>query len=286
MLHRLRMMGTTLNCKVMIAYSPKICASAARWQFSQRIRTAHNSSATIPIVELREYSLFPASVVKYTQVTSATSNLRKSLTPMKYFGLPETGGNLNIATHLYYYQGGYTDRNIRRKVMAENKEWADYVNAVRPCMDTQKSTIFVEAPFIHTMIQQDDFATKIFGLSAVNDNTFHGADSIIEFRRYQLKLGYDTVPKFLTMYEKGLPSKLLAEGTDPTTSLITLLYCEVGQLNEVIEIWRHQGTEAMEKSRIAARSAMEWREAISSIAGLANVFKNTIHKPLAFSPLR
>jgi hypothetical protein len=50
-----------------------------------------------------------------------------------------------------------------------------------------------------------------------------------------LKLGYDTVPKFLSLYKAGLPSKLKAHGTDQTTSLVTFLYSEVGQLNEVIK---------------------------------------------------
>lgn len=265
----------------------KKCIVAPRKVLGSAVRTASNASTAVPIIELREYNIYPESVVKYTHVTSATSNLRKSLTPMKYFGFPETGGSLNVATHMYYYDGGYSDRNLHRKAMAGNKEWTNYVNEVRPFMHSQKSTIFVEAPFLDKLLRKDEYKGKIYGLSAIFENKFEThVDTVIEFRRYQLKLGYDTVPKFLSLYEKGLPSKLLAEGTDPSTSLATLLYSEVGQLNEVIEVWRHQGTEAMEKSRIAARSANDWREAIASIAGLANVFTNTIHKPLSFSPLR
>jgi hypothetical protein len=246
-----------------------------------------SSSTASPIIELREYSIFPAAVVKYTQATSAASNLRKTLSPLKYFGLPETGGSLNVSTHLYYYTGGYNERKECRKAMSENKDWSNYLNEVRPLMDTQKSSIFVEAPFIKKLSNHDDYKNKIYGLSFLDDNTFPVAgETVVEFRRYQLKLGYDTVPKFLALYEKGLPSKLLAPGTDPSTSLITLMYSEVGQLNEVIEVWRHSGTDAMEQSRIAARSAIEWREAISSIAQLADTFTNSIHKPLGFSPLR
>jgi len=274
---------------MMIASTRQTHLSQARRLFNQTIRTASNSSspAAVPIIELREYTIFPASVIKYTQTTTATSNLRKSLTPIKYFGFPESGGALNIATHMYFYGGGYSERNTRRKAMAGNKEWIDYVNEVRTCMDSQKSTIFVEAPFVDKMTRKEEYKNKILGLSSIGDHTFEvDADTVIELRRYHLKLGYTTVPEFLSLYEKGLPSKLLAEGTDPSTSLVTLLYSEVGQLNEVIEVWRHKGTEAMEKSRIAARSAMEWREAIASIACLANVFNNTIQKPLPFSPLR
>ena len=91
--------------------------------------------------------------------------------------------------------------------------------------------------------------------------TSNGTNTIFEVRRYQLQLGYDTVPRFLSLYQEGLPSKLNeATGKDPTTSLITLLYSEVGPLNHVIEVWKHgYGTAAMERSRVAARQAQEWR---------------------------
>merc|ERR1712172_164832 len=91
--------------------------------------------------------------------------------------------------------------------------------------------------------------------------TTNGTNTIFEVRRYQLQLGYDTVPRFLSLYQEGLPSKLNeATGKDPTTSLITLLYSEVGPLNHVIEVWKHgNGTAAMERSRVAARQAQEWR---------------------------
>lgn len=173
--------------------------------------------------------------------------------------------------------------------MGQSDEWKSYLGKVRPCMISQKSTIFVEAPLVKEM--KDD----ICGLSAgpgraedmLNmDMTNPDPGCIIEYRKYQLKLGYDTVPKFLELYGRGLPSKLNAPGTDPSTSLITLLYSEVGSLNEVIEIWRHGSTTAMEISRVASRSSTEWRKSIGEIANLTNVFTNTIHKPLPFSPIR
>lgn len=128
---------------------------------------------------------------------------------------------------------------------------------------------------------------EISGLGAafpeINGESSTG--SIYEIRRYKLKLGYDTVPNMLSIYKSGLPSKLTAEGTDPTTSLVTLLYSEVGLLNEVIEIWRHGGgTEAMNRSRNAARGAHEWRKAVGGIADLATEFASAIHKPTSFSP--
>lgn len=232
-----------------------------------------------PIVELREYELIPSKVMEYIKETTSASDLRKSLTPLRMFTMPETGGNINVATHLYYFEGGFEERNQKRQNMGTNQDWKDYLQKARPCMVNQKSNIFVEAPIVHQM-------DKISGLKFRNEDIPSNTDSIFEFRRYQLKLGYDTIPLFLELYEKGLPSKLSAPGTDPSTQLITILYSDVGQLNEVIEIWKHGSTDAMERSRVAARSANDWRKCIGEIANLANVFTCTIHKPLSFSPLR
>ena len=60
-----------------------------------------------------------------------------------------------------------------------------------------------------------------------------------ELRRYQLKLGYPTVPDFLKSYGEGLQDKLRADDSGAST-LVTLLYNEVGPLNTVLELWRHQ----------------------------------------------
>jgi len=106
---------------------------------------------------------------------------------------------------------------------------------------------------------------------------------LYELRRYRLQLGYNTVPDFLSLYGEGLPSKLEAPGTDPSTALITVMYTEVGLLNEVIELWHHGSLSAMERSRQAARGAMPWREAIANIAKLAVQFENAIHKPVPFA---
>jgi hypothetical protein len=250
-------------------------------------------SSTQAAIELREYDLFPEHASTYMQLTADTCELRNSLSPLRLFSLPETGGKLNVATHAYYYAGGLSERDQARREMAENKEWQDYIASIRFCVQAQNSTIFVEAP----LVRQFDLP----GLANANANSTIPAppagaaqqqpgdntDCILEIRRYNLKLGYDTVPKFLELYGSGLPSKLNAEGTDPTTSLMTLLYSEVGRLNEVIEIWRHgNGTTAMEQSRVAARGAQEWRSAIASIADLAIEFRSTIHKPVSFSPIQ
>jgi hypothetical protein len=219
--------------------------------------------------------------MSYMKATADTADLRKSLVPLRFFSLPETGGQLHVATHAYYYDGGHAERDAKRNAMTANDDWKAYIGTCRPYADTQHSNIFVEAPLVKSMS-----GVGVQGLASIPGD-LAGDNSILEIRRYKLKLGYDTVPKFLELYGAGLPSKLNAVGTDPTTSLVTLLYTEVGRLNEVIEIWRHgNGTQAMEQSRQAARGAQEWRQAIGSIADLALEFTSTIHKPTAFSPIK
>lgn len=198
-----------------------------------------------------------------------------------------------MATHAYYYEGGLEERNVRRHALDRSPEWQTYQYRTRDHHVEQRSSIYAEADFV----RDETFAQVVKGLStnpdteqSVSDTNF-GDDSttssIIELRRYQLQLGYDTVPKFLDLYTQGLPSKLQAPGTDPTTSLVTVLYTEVGQLNEVLEVWYHgRGHAAMETSRQAARQAAEWKEAIANIAPLSLSFQTTIHRPTAFSPLR
>eukprot|EP00943_MAST-04B_sp_MAST-4B-sp1_P007594 g7594.t1 len=172
------------------------------------------------------------------------------------------------------------ERDNSRKIGANNEKWKEYLRTVRPMMLTQQSNIYVEPPLVekfnlHSLVP-DAITTKNI------ENKESSNKCIYEFRKYQLKLGYDTVPTFLEHYESGLPSKL--KTTDPSTSLISLFYTECGTLNEVYEIWRHGGgVNSMEMSRNNAREANEWRQAIGNIAELATSFQSTIHKPVDFS---
>ncbi|OEU06499.1 hypothetical protein FRACYDRAFT_272747 [Fragilariopsis cylindrus CCMP1102] len=259
---------------------------------SRRMSSSNISST--PIIELREDTLSPQHVDSYHKATTEASVTRKELLPLRLFSLPETGGRLNVATHLYYFQGGFQERNERRKAMGTNNpDWKVYLQSVQPFLVDQKSTIFVEAPLVSEIegvcgLTPGNIEQQLYDQQHSDDDASSSSsdESILELRRYQLKLGYDTVPKFLELYRAGLPSKLTAPGTDPSTSLVTLLSSEVGQLNEVMEVWRHGSTNAMEQSRVAARGATEWKQSIAKIASLATVFTSTIHTPLSFSPLK
>ena len=221
----------------------------------------------------------------YQKAAVTVSPLREKLAPLRSFSFPDTGGSLNVATHTYYFKHGHAERDEVRKAMQENSEWQTYLEEhVYPGIQNMRSNIFVEAPLV---ANTDGVPGLEHGWTREPADEEDNNQCIVEIRRYNLKLGYDTVPKFLEHYGQGLPSKLTAPGTDPTTSLVTLLYSDVGRLNEVIEVWRHgHGTAAMEQSRVAARGATEWRTAIANIAELAIEFSSTIHKPTSFSPLR
>lgn len=234
----------------------------------------------------------------YTNHTIESAPLRKNL-PLAFFGFPETGGiPLNTAVHLYHYPGGHDERSQQRAALAKKVEWKEYLGEVKACMMQQSSGIFVEAGLVNDFDEVKGLKHWVDNDGSKGSSNTGGNKGIVELRKYQLKLGYDTVPNFLKLYSEALPSKLNAEGTHPTTELVTILVSDVGSLNTVYEVWKHGGEvsgedgtafcgmQAMEQSRQASRGAMEWRKGIAEIAELAMTFDTTILKPLAFSPLR
>jgi len=245
-----------------------------------------------PIVEMREYDLKVSEAANFWKEAAGTAELRRTMLPLRFFSRPKTGGRLHVATHAYYYQGGLEERDARRHALDGSPEWQNYQYRTKGFISEQRSNIYVEAPFVREQVfPQVKGLVRNPDTTATASDTANGDNShdiaVLELRRYQLQLGYDTVPKFLDLYTAGLPSKLEAPGTDLTTSLVTVLYTEIGQLNEVWEIWHHgHGHAAMDASRRAARQATEWKEAIAAIAPLALTFHTTIHRPTAFSPLR
>ena len=238
-----------------------------------------------PIVEMREYDLNPMYAHSYLHHTAAKADLRKQLSPLRLFCLPETGGKLNVATHLYHWRGGYQERNARKTDMASNEEWKEYIKKVQPALISQRSSLWMEAPFVYEMpgVTGLDMGR---GESMVRMGGKYSNNAVYEVCRYKLKLGYDVIPTFLDLYANGLPSKLNVVGSDPTSNLITLCYSTVGTLNEVVEIWRHGGGfDAMERSGAAAQNAKEWRESGSKISELTVEVTRTVFRPIAFSPL-
>lgn len=252
----------------------------SRFQRFQQIQNrGFAATAAVPVVELREYVLKVDEATKYLAVTEKSAELRRSLTPLRLFCLPDTGGVLNVATHFYYYSGGMKQRDEARSVAMQNADWKVYLGEARSCVLTQQSNLYVEAPLVKKFQ-----LCGMHSVSPVAATTSTSSSTIYEIRKYQLHLGYDIVPKFLNFYESGLQSKLDAAGSDPSSQLCTVLHTEVGDLNNVIEIWRHGGgADAMNVSRVAARQALPWRDAINNIALLSTSFRTTLYRPTPFS---
>ena len=211
--------------------------------------------------------------------TASTADMRKSLMPLRLFSLPETGaGPLHVARHLYHYASINVRDEARAKALGV-PAWKEGVIAGRHHIAEQHSRLYSEAPSDVLV------AGKALGGTWDGNGLADSSDTIYEYRRYQLKLGYDTVPRFYKLYGNSISSKVANQ--DEQTSLATVMHTEIGEMNQVIEIWRHGGGLAgMERSRILAREADAWKSSIAKIAELAMSFENTVDKPTAFSVWR
>jgi hypothetical protein len=221
-------------------------------------------------VELREYELKPSDASTYLQKANAAGALRKELMPLRLFATPDTGGQLNTAFHLYFHRS-LQHRDDTARAMRDNARWLEFADDSRRHCDKQSSRIYCEAPFV---------AASHGGIATESIHSPGGG--LYEVRRYQLVLGYDVVPKFIDNYCSGLDSKLEVS-REAGSRFCSLLYTEVGSLNEVIEIWRHEGVAGMEQCRVLSRHSQLWKKAIGSIAPLALRFNNTLLKPAPFS---
>ena len=67
---------------------------------------------------------------------------------------------------------------------------------------------------------------------------------------------------------------------------MTLLYNDVGPLNSVIELWRHESMQRSMDSRVASRQATLWKKAVAKNAELGISFDNQFLRPAPFSPWR
>ena len=240
------------------------------------------------------------------EFAQAQSELRRQLLPIRLCCAPDLGGKQNVMTHFYYFDQGIEQREDVRAAVAEHSQWQQYLMESRRYVLEQHANLYVEAPLVksHNLRGMatvfigegsgggssgggsvDTFTSSAHsGFAAPGGTGPASAACIYEIRKYKLGLGYGVVQQFLALYEAGLPSKLGAEGNDPSSELCTIVSSEVGETNNVLEIWRHGGgVRAMNATRQAARGAAAWRDAINNIAKLTTHFANTIYKPLNHS---
>lgn len=197
----------------------------------------------------------------------------------------ETGGDVDEILHWYHYPGGLKQRDKTRAAAAQNSAWRKgYVIPSETMLVERKSALFVESEVCKTAAR--GIAANLY--RAPETLKIGGPMPIYEVRTYQLKLGYDSVPKMYQLMASGLPSKLAASD-GPTSSggdggdLVFMGHADVGSLNEVQEVWRFQSTAACLDAREKSRGAQEWRAAIAGTAELANTFTSRLMRPASFS---
>jgi hypothetical protein len=179
------------------------------------------------LIELREYKLYPHMASYFCDQVNYTMKFRQSGLPIRTFTLPESGGTLNVGTHSYYYGGGHEERDAMRAAQSARSGWRAFLAEATPCVAEAASSLYAEAKLVADFGLYGMAPATGPGVSEGGGVATGAASSVYELRRYQLQLGYDTVPKFLKLFAAGLPSKLAAPGSDPTTSLITVIHTEV-----------------------------------------------------------
>jgi len=210
------------------------------------------------IVEMREYEIRPDGVADYVAATVDGASLRKSLTPLFLFTMPEMGGNANSAIHIYHYADGFDQRKDCRDAMVRHLGWNEYLAKVTPLLARQSCNLFWEAIFMAHVVGLERFTPG------------DDAPGIFEYSRYQLSFG--SLTSFLSFYEKNIEEKLAS--VHESSSLVTLLYND----EEVIEIWRHGDAAGFLESGLFSLSFDDLRDCVVG-------FQRLVHRPLAFSPL-
>lgn len=236
------------------------------------------------IVEIRTYEAIPEKLKEYIYECQAIASVRhKYLAEMwKLYLLAETGyGSLADLIHIYHYKGGLEERQDKRKQMSSDLDWIQFLESSRPLLKQQRSEIFIPAK-----IELPDY--NIPCLTMDNDNKYCNSttsEAVYEIRHYQLKPGYDSVPKLIEIFQRGLPDKL-KHCDEKTGQLMLLAHSDVGILNQFIEIWRYPNAAASITHRESSRKALKWREAINEAAKITVTFQNRLMLPSRCSPLK
>lgn len=237
--------------------------------------SAGSAAAHTGLVELRSYQLKPEGIKEFMRLTNETVELRKRLLPFLGMFTCDTGGLLSRVVHLYHYND-FDHRDKHRAMTATNKEWQDdYLAFSRKCLITQESSIYAPAAGVLA-------AAGAVPLQQYCSPAKQG-QPIYELRQYQLKPGYDGVPRLLAAFEKGIPHKVAA---DPAGQLVFFGSTEVGMLNNVIELWRYPSAQACHDARKASRAVPEWRETIAAVTPGVEHFTSSFMHAVPFSPMQ
>lgn len=243
----------------------------------QAARRGFATSAHSGLLELREYTMKPESIREFLKLTQDNVELRKSLLPFLGMFVCDTGGPLNKVTHFYHYTD-FDQRDKHRAMSTSNEEWQQqYLAFSRPCLTQQESSIYVPAAGVLAAAGAAPMQQY------VAPERQPGKQPIYELRQYQLKPGYDGVPKLLAAFEAGIPHKVAA---DPHGQLVFFGNTEIGMLNNVIELWRYPSAQACHDARKAARTVTQWRECIAAVTPGVQHFRSSFLHACPFSPMQ
>jgi hypothetical protein len=236
--------------------------------------SAHSPS-TASLFEIRTYTLHPSGIKPFLKLTAQSAELRSLLNPgFRGFFSRDTGGALNQVTHFYAFND-MADRARIRQALAQSALWQQYIDASRPFVAHQESSMFLEAA--DCMAAAGASPANLFA----SPLPLPAEPATYELRTYQLSLGYSSVPLLQKAFVEGLPAKVKA---DKTGRLALMAYSDVGALNTFIELWRYPNAAACIEARQASRLEAEWRACVGKIAPMVLSFRTEFLNPEPFSP--
>lgn len=256
----------------------------ARTFASRAASASQRPNVDVPgVYEIRTRIIQPSRLDDYIDVTTRAKADTTRLNPgfLAAF-VDDIGGNVNAVTEVSRYDD-YDARDRTMRAAREDAAWRARDEATRAMTMSETTEIFLEARI----------ATEAGGLP-VNDivrraetestMTTRG-DGVFEWRRYQLELGYNPIPKLQELIARGLPSKL-ATDREKKAELVWMGFSDVGKLNQFVELWRYDDAQAHIETRVAAREATEWRATVNDIAPMVQMFDTRMMRPIGSSRVR
>lgn len=122
------------NCNIL-----QFCRHSIQRKLSER--------ASLGIVEIRKYETKPSGTKEYLKLAAGSASVREINLGdrWKLFLQAETGfGSLGDIMHVYQYES-FQERATKRKKMAADPAWVEFLEKSKPYIQNQKSEIFSPA---------------------------------------------------------------------------------------------------------------------------------------------
>jgi len=249
-------------------------------QVAHHLHSSAKAAAAAPgFFELRQSEVRPPGMRDFSDLVKS-----HPITAMRPRGIwtTDVGESMTRVYHLYHWID-YNERDKQHAAFRQSAEFSDVSRRMADSVTQESCSIFAEATPMLAAVGLPGMLDYAVPASASSPPSV----GVYELRKYQLKLGYTTVPRFLELYQEGLVDKLAADKSGQS-ELVSLLHSEAGAapLNTVIELWRHTSLQGSQISRAASRAAPVWRKAVGDIAELAVTFNTQFLRPTEGSPLQ